>query len=50
MSTEQDLQVFDTPQQIGGLVSGLHVTQLVTGWSHILAITGLNISFSSLIE
>ena len=37
---EHNQQVFTTPQQIGGLLSNIHVTQVKTGWSHLLAITG----------
>ena len=40
LTKDHNQQVFPTPQLIGGLLSNVHVTQLKTGWSHLLAITG----------
>lgn len=46
MSVELDAQIVNAPHMIGGLISGVHVTQLKSGWSHLLAITEDNKIFS----
>ena len=40
VSTQHNAQAFAVPQLIGGLLSDVHVTQLKSGWSHLLAISG----------
>ena len=44
LTKDDDQQVFTTPQLIGGILSNVHVTQLKTGWSHLLAVTGKRIA------
>ena len=46
LSKDHDQQVFTTPQLIRGLLSNVRVTQLKTGWSHLLAITGKKVARS----
>ena len=41
-NTEEKAPIFTLPQLIQGLISGSHVTKLKSGWSHLLAVTGLN--------
>lgn len=43
LTKDHNQLVFTTPQLIGGLLSNVHVTQLKTGWSHLLAITGMKV-------
>ncbi|XP_068745450.1 secretion-regulating guanine nucleotide exchange factor-like [Montipora capricornis] len=39
MKTELDSSTFDVPHLIKGLISGLYVIRLESGWSHLLAVT-----------
>lgn len=39
MKTELDSSIFDVPHLIKGLISGLYVIRLKSGWSHLLAVT-----------
>ena len=50
VSVELDAQIVNAPHMIGGLISGVHVTQLRSGWSHLLAITGLNVNHFFLVD
>lgn len=38
-NTEEKAPIFALPQLIQGLISGLRVTELKSGWSHLLAVT-----------
>lgn len=44
LTKDHSQQVLTTPQLIGGLLSNVRVTQLKTGWSHLLAITGKRVA------
>ena len=41
-NTEEKAPIFALPQLIQGLTCGSHVTKLKSGWSHLLAVTGLS--------
>lgn len=41
---EHCAQIFANPQLIRGAISDKHIAQLKSGWSHLLALTGLIIS------
>lgn len=38
--TNPNVPIFAVPELIKGLICGLHITKLESGWSHLLAVTG----------